>query len=139
MNNSPIVIVEDDKDDCDILISVFKEIGVKNEFRCFTTPIKAIEYLRTTAETPFIIISDINMPEMNGLKFKEVINEDKLIQHKRIPFVLFSTSKENSQIAKAFHLAVQGYFKKPGDLESLKGIARTIVEYWKHSPFHQPD
>ncbi len=137
MNNSPIIIVEDDHDDCELLLEVFREIGVKNQFRCFTTPLPAIDYLRNTTETPFIIISDVNMPMMNGLKFKKVINEDPVISNKRIPFVLLSTSKENKLIEQAFHLSVQGYFQKPDDVESLKGIARAIVEYWKHSPFHQ--
>ena len=137
MNKSPIVIVEDDKEDCDILVEAFHQIGVKNPFRCFTTPLPAIEYLRSTREVPFIIISDMNMPVMNGLAFKNIINEDKTISKKRIPFVFLSTSKENSLIEKAFHLSIQGYFQKPNDVESLKGIARAIVEYWKHSPFHQ--
>ena len=136
MKNSPIVIVEDDKEDCEILLTAFHEIGVKNEFRCFTTPVPAIEYLRNTTEVPFLIISDMNMPVMNGLKFKSIINEDTTISSKRIPFVFLSTSKENNLIEKAFHLSIQGYFQKPNDIESLKGIARAIVEYWKHSPFH---
>lgn len=136
MKNSPIIIVEDDKDDSDLLITVFKEIGVKNQFRVFTTPIPANEYLKTTSETPFIIISDINMPVMDGLKFKEVINEDPVISNKRIPFVLLSTARESTHLEKAFHLAVQGYFQKPDDIESLKGIAKAIVDYWKNSPFH---
>ena len=137
MNNSPIVIVEDDKDDCDILVNAFREIGVKNHIRCFVTPLPAIEYLRSTTEVPFLIISDMNMPLMNGLKFKSIINEDTTINSKRIPFVFLSTSKENNLIEKAFHLSIQGYFQKPNDIESLKGIARAIVEYWKHSTFHQ--
>ncbi len=136
MQNSPIVIVEDDIDDRELLLHVFREIGVLNEFKCFTTPIDAIEYLRKTAQTPFIIISDINMPLMDGLSFKKVINEDSLISRKRIPFVFLSTSRENRLMAAAFNLSIQGYFQKPNDIESLKGIARAIVEYWKHSNFH---
>ena len=139
MNNSPIVIVEDDNDDCEILLQVFTEIGVKNQFRCFANPVKAIEYLRTTTETPFIIISDINMPKMDGLAFKAVINEDKSIHIKRIPFVLLSTSKNNHLIEKAFHLSVQGYFQKPNDAESLKNIARAIIEYWKDGILQPPN
>jgi CheY-like chemotaxis protein len=136
MQNSPIVIVEDDIDDCEMLLHVFREIGVSNEFKCFPSPISAIEYLRNTTQTPFIIISDINMPLMDGLSFKKVINEDSVISRKRIPFVFLSTSRENRLMAAAFNLSIQGYFQKPNDIESLKGIARAIVEYWKHSTFH---
>ena len=132
MLNSPIVIVEDDADDCEILVRVFKEIGVLNEIRCFSHPLKAIEYLRTTTEHPFLIISDINMPVMDGLAFKKVIDLDTTISDKRIPFVFLSTAKENNLIDESFNLSVQGYFQKPNDINSLKEIAHAIVDYWKH-------
>jgi len=135
MTNSPIVIVEDDEDDCEILVDVFKEIGVTNEFRCFLHPVEALAYLKTTTEVPFLIISDINMPLMNGLAFKKVIDLDTTISNKRIPFVFLSTAKENNLIDESFHLSVQGYFQKPNDVNSLKEIAKAIVVYWKYGAF----
>jgi len=135
MKNSPIVIVEDDQDDSDILVKIFREIGVLNEIRCFPNPVKAIEYLRTTTEVPFLIISDINMPLMDGLAFKRVIDEDTVVRNKRIPFVFLSTAKQNNLIDESFHHSVQGYFQKPNDINSLKEIAKTIVMYWKYGAF----
>ena len=135
MKNSPIVIVEDDQDDSDILVKIFREIGVLNEIRCFPNPVKAIEYLRTTTEVPFLIISDINMPLMDGLAFKRVIDEDPIVSNKRIPFVFLSTAKENNLIDESFHRSVQGYFQKPNDINSLKEIAKAIVVYWKYGAF----
>ena len=137
--NNPIVIVEDDEDDCEMLVEAFKEVGVVNQFRCFTNAPDAIEYLRSTVETPFIIISDINMPKINGLKFKSIINQDKEISQKRIPFVFLSTAKKNEFMEKAFKLSIQGYFEKPDDMESLTNIAKAIVEYWKHSKFQEAE
>ena len=139
MTNNPIVIVEDDKDDCEILLTIFKEIGVENDFRCFENAVEAIKYLRTTTEDPFIIISDINIPLMNGIEFKKVIDLDETISKKRIPFVFLSTSKENYLLDECFHLSVQGYFKKPSDLNSLREIAKAIIVYWKHGTIkHNP-
>ena len=135
MKNSPIVLVEDDGDDCEILVKIFKEIGVLNNIRCFPNPVKAIEYLKTTSEVPFLIISDINMPIMDGLAFKRIIDEDPMISSKRIPFVFLSTAKENNLIDESFHHSVQGYFEKPNDVNSLKEIAKAIVVYWKHGAF----
>jgi CheY-like chemotaxis protein len=135
MTNSPIVIVEDDEDDCDLLVEVFKEIGVVNEFRCFSEPLEAIEYLKTTTEVPFIIISDINLPAMDGFKFKKVIDLDTTIRNKRIPFIFLSTVKENNLIDESFHLSIQGYFQKPNDINSLKEIAKAIVVYWQYGAF----
>lgn len=139
MKNSPIVIVEDDGDDCELLLTVFKEVGVQNEFRCFSNPIGAIDYLKSTSEVPFLIISDINMPVMDGLEFKRVIDLDTSIKTKKIPFVFLSTAKANNLIEEAFHLSVQGYFQKPNDIQSFKEIAKAIVLYWQHGAFnHMP-
>ncbi len=135
MSANPIIIVEDDTDDCEMLIETFREIGVMNEFRCFDNPIPALEYLRTTVETPFIIISDLNMPRMNGLTFKRAINEDVEITRRKIPFVIFSTASETTFVDSAYNLAVQGYFKKPADLSALKEIASAIILYWRKSCF----
>ncbi|MDB5203530.1 MAG: response regulator [Ferruginibacter sp.] len=133
MKLSPIVIVEDDNDDCELLMNVFQEIGVQNQFRCFDNPVSALEYLKQTPELPFIIISDISMPKMDGLAFKRVINEDNNLRRKRIPFVFLSTATSEPLLDEAFNLSVQGYFKKPNDINSLKGIALAIVEYWRHN------
>ena len=136
MKHYPIVIVDDDNDDCEMLINSFHEIGVLNEFRCFENPVPALEYLKNTTEVPFIIISDINMPKMNGLLFKKAINEDGSIRKRKIPFVFMSTIKENNLVESAYNLSAQGYFEKPNDSNSLKEIATAIIMYWKNSSFN---
>ena len=136
MTYNPIVIVEDDDDDRELLISIFQEIGVLNEFRCFDNPLPALQYLKNTDEIPFIIISDLNLPKMNGLLFKQAINEDESITKRKIPFVLMSTNKGRQSLELAFNLSVQGYFQKTADIKSLKEIATAIMEYWKKSNFH---
>ena len=133
--SNPIVIVEDDRDDCEMLIETFKEIGVLAEFRCFENGALALDYLRTTNETPFIIISDINMPKMDGLAFKRAIDEDVSLRKRKSPFVFLSTSKEQELLQIAFSMPIQGFFTKPSDFNSLKDIANVILSYWKKSSF----
>lgn len=124
----PIVIVEDDADDCEILIESLHEIGVKNEIKCFKSGIGALEYLRKTSEAPLIIISDINMPGMNGLEFRKSINEDKSLREREIPFVFLSTSKEPGLLKTAFQLGIQGYFQKQTNLTGMKEVVQAIID-----------
>ena len=135
MIQNPIVIVDDDIDDCEILIESLHEIGVENEIRYFKNGAIALEYLRTTTEIPFIIISDINMPEMNGLEFRKYMNEDISLRKRKIPFVFMSTSKEHNLLETAFQLDIQGYFQKANNFKSLKEVAQTIIGYWQKSSF----
>ena len=54
----PIIIIEDDIDDQEILSAVFNELNYKNEIIFFGDGEKALEYLTTTELEPFIIFSD---------------------------------------------------------------------------------
>lgn len=130
MRNFPIVIVEDDKDDCDLIIQALNGVGATNEYRCFSSPVEALAYLRQTTETPFIIISDINLPNMNGLAFKKVINNDEELKSKRIPFVFLSSSAKPYIIDEAYHLSVQGFFQKPSGTATYMEVAQSIMQYW---------
>lgn len=135
MLQNSIVVVDDDADDCEILVASLQDIGVKNEIRCFKNGATALEYLKKANENPFIIISDINMPGMNGLEFKKYINEDASLSKREIPFVFLSTSKEQNLLRTAFQLGIQGYFQKQDDFESMKEVVQAIVGYWKNSSF----
>jgi len=132
MLNSPILIVEDDKDDTELLTMALKAIGIKNEFICFQNPTEALVYLKETKRDTFLIISDVNMPLMNGLEFKKKINEDSVLFSKSIPFVFLSTSASVYIVNEAYSLSIQGYFQKPTNLQSMNNVARSIIDYWSN-------
>ena len=131
--SGPIIIVEDDNDDQEVLKEVFTELQVPNMLRFFSSCIDAFDYLLTTIERPFLIISDINIPAMSGLEFKDKINQHEALRRKNIPFVFFSTTSETTTIAKAYELLAQGYFIKPVKLIDIKETVLKIVDYWKVS------
>ena len=136
MIRGPIIIVEDDKDDQDIYAEAIKAIGVKNKIHFFSEATEALKYLSTTEEQPFIILSDINMPGMNGLDFKKHIHDDPFLRTKGIPFVFISTNASKMSVRHAHALSVQGYFAKPSSMEEIKGMLKKVFEYWqlcKHS------
>ena len=137
MNNFPILIIEDDKDDCDFILEAVTDTGIENKIHCFSSPIPALEYLRTTEEIPLLIICDINLPEMNGLAFKRIINGDALLNNKRIPFVFLSTSSHGYLVDEAFNLSVQGYFKKPQTSNDYRILTKSIIQYWLNSKLPQ--
>lgn len=131
MNLNPIVVVEDDYDDCELLLQALTEAGSTNPFVCFTSGDEALEYLKNTKEEIFLIISDVNMPRMNGLDLKKNINKDHYLNEKNIPFVFLSTSSTWLIVKEAHRLCPQGYFKKPNNISELTDIARNIINYWQ--------
>jgi CheY-like chemotaxis protein len=132
MNKSgPIIIIEDDIDDQDILGEIFKELNYKNELIFFADSIKALAYLTETDIEPFLVLSDINMPKLNGLELREKIHNNEDLRLKSIPYLFFSTSAEQRHVIDAYSRSIQGFFVKPNSYEKLKTIIVKIVEYWQ--------
>lgn len=131
--NEPIILIEDDPDDCDLFINAFNDLGIKNDIKCFADGHKALNYLKTTTDKTLMIISDINMPLMNGLQLLKEINQTEDIRKKRIPFIYFSTSNSPKEINEAYELNCQGYFIKSPSFHNLKIDLSSILHYWKNT------
>ena len=126
----PIIIAEDDKDDCDILVEVFRGLGVKNELKIFEDGEGVLDYLMKTEEKPFLILTDVNLPRMRGTELQKRINENDFLRRKSIPFIFLTTSADPSAIRQAYDQMVQGYFQKEVRFEEVKKTIKLIVDYW---------
>jgi CheY-like chemotaxis protein len=128
--NSPIVLIEDDPDDIEVYEMIFEEFGMKNRLLVFQIAEPALNYLRTTPDSPFLIICDINLPSMNGLVLKRIITMDDMLRKKSIPFVFITTSASKKEIEIAYAETVQGYFVKNDTYDSIKAQLKSILDYW---------
>ena len=126
----PILIIEDDQDDQYLLEEVFSALNIKNELKFFENGHFALEYLQTTKDKPFIILSDVNLPGMSGPDLKRSINENDRLRRKSIPFVFLTTSADPQAVEKAYDLLVQGYFQKANKISELKNMVKMIIDYW---------
>jgi DNA-binding NtrC family response regulator len=132
MNKSgPIIIIEDDIDDEDILAGIFKELNYDNKLIFFGDSVQALEYLTNTDIEPFLVLSDINMPKLNGMELREKIHNNEDLRLKSIPYLFFSTSAEQKHVIDAYSRSIQGFFVKPSNYDKLKSILVKIVEYWQ--------
>jgi CheY-like chemotaxis protein len=132
MISGPIVLVEDDKDDIEIFNEVMKDLKILNRVVPFIHPDDAYDFLDNGSEQPFIIVSDVNLPGMNGLEFKNKLDANERLKKKSIPFIFYSTSVEKRYVTEAYlYLTVQGYFLKKGNYQEIKNQVKTIFEYWK--------
>ena len=111
----PIIIIEDDSDDQDILSEVFKELNYKNELIFFDDGVQALEYLTNTEIQPFLVLSDINMPKLNGMELREKVHNNEDLRLKSIPYLFFTTSAEQKHVIDAYSRSIQGFFVKPNN------------------------
>jgi DNA-binding NtrC family response regulator len=133
MTEGPIVIVDADDKTREFYSDVIKTIDVHSEVRFFEKGQHLLDYLYTTNEKPFIILSEINLPGMNGLEMKERINKDDFLKEKAIPFIFISSNTSAESVRKAYKLNVQGYFEKPRDLAYVEHLMVRIFDYWEMS------
>ncbi|MEO7988059.1 MAG: response regulator [Chryseolinea sp.] len=127
----PIVVIEDDGDDQELLTTVFKELDFKNEIIFFGDGEAALNYLIMSAVEPFLILSDINMPKLNGIELREKIHTNEDLRIKCIPYLFFSTNAEQKHVVDAYSKSVQGFFVKPSSFDKLKRTIKIIIEYWQ--------
>lgn len=130
MKNGPIVLLEDDPDDQEVILDTIKQLGIPNKVEVFGQGTPALEFLYNTNEQPFLIISDVNMPNMNGIQFREEIMKSDYLRGKDVPFVFLSTTSNNLFVRKAHDLGVPGFFQKPDNLKDLKELLGGIYFYW---------
>ncbi len=65
-----------------------------------------------------LILSDINMPVMDGLKFLEMRREENLAQG--VPVVMITTEGNETFVLRAIAAGAQGYICKPFTAEQVK-------------------
>jgi CheY-like chemotaxis protein len=131
VKNGPILIIEDDADDQELLCEVLKELQIPNVLKFFNSCMQAFDYLLTSIEKPFLIISDINIPVMTGLEMCKKIMDHESLRIKGIPFLFLTTTSDRQTITQAYEIPVQGFFVKPSNIQELKNMLKTIIDYWK--------
>lgn len=72
-----IVIIDDDFDDREIFEEILHELGYKNSILHFDDGRAALDFFRETKEDIFIILSDVNMPKIDGIRLREIITADE--------------------------------------------------------------
>lgn len=129
--SGPIIIIEDNAGDQRIFEEIFKKLKFENELLFYDDGIEALEFLNHTNKIPFLVISDINMPKMNGFELRSRIQENKDLSRMCVPFLFFSTGGDKKSVEDAYAMSVQGFFRKPDGIDALEKTLFKIMEYWK--------
>lgn len=90
--NGPIIIIEDNREEREILQTIFKKLNYTNQIIFFTDAEAALEFLNNPNNIPFLILSDIKMPKLTGFQLREKLKTDAALMIKCIPYLFFSTT-----------------------------------------------
>jgi len=85
------------------------------------------EALRLLPRGPYdLVITDINMPDINGLELIQFIRTNE--HHRNTPILLISTQSSARDRSRGLSLGADGYVTKPFAAEELLGAAKTLLE-----------
>ena len=117
-----IMVVDDMATSRGLVINALQQIGIKN----FTYEKDGKAAFTSLSKAPVhLVISDYNMPGMNGLQLLHALRSYKPTS--RIGFIMLTGSAEMGLIEKAGKLGMNNYLKKPFDPPALKACIERVV------------
>ena len=126
MKGLHIVIAEDDIDDGEIVIKSFGKHSLFTKVDWVKNGKELLDYLNDSSPKPDVILTDINMPIMNGIDALEEICETPLL--KNIPIFVYSSTLNPVYEMKCMDLGVKGFLIKPLSLKEFDIIPTKIVD-----------
>ena len=127
----PILLVEDNPMDLDLTLRAFNKKKFSNTIQVARDGEEALAFLARwdAGETmPAVILLDINLPKVNGLEVLQRLKTHPV--YRRIPVVVLTSSRENSDLKTAYDLGVNSYIEKPVSFNKFIEVAEHIELYW---------
>lgn len=128
-----ILIVDDSEDDVILLKEAFGDCPMVQFVGTIEDGEQALQYLRRegefgNAKRPGLVLMDINMPRKNGFEVLAEMRSDVLLSN--VPVVLLTTSKQESDILRAYEGGACSFIAKPVSFDTMKSVARQFALYW---------
>ena len=130
-----ILIAEDSPADAEMAIDALRDARLANPIVHVEDGVEAMDYLLRRGAfanreegLPAELLLDIKMPRMDGLEVLQRIRGDEEL--KRLPVVILSSSREESDLARSWDLGVNAYVVKPVDVDQFFGAVRTLGTFW---------
>lgn len=116
-----VMVIDDDPSMLWFVSDIFSE--TYNVFS-FSNAKEALEHL--ASKLPDLIISDVMMPDIDGILFTQKVKENAMWSH--IPLVLLSARHQSEEQVKGIDAGAEAYVTKPFDEQYLKKIAWRLIQ-----------
>jgi two-component system, chemotaxis family, response regulator Rcp1 len=134
-NGNPleILLVEDNPADVRLTKEAFREGKILNNLVVARDGVEALDVLNGRGKfagvpRPDLILLDLNLPRKDGREVLAEIKSDPSLM--RIPVVVLTTSRAESDILKTYNLHANCYVVKPVDLDQFISVVKSIDNFW---------
>lgn len=131
-----ILLVEDDANDLALALHALREDHVSNKIQVARDGEEALDFLfcrgafqdRDPNHCPKLVLLDLKLPKIGGL---QVLNELRSSPcTKTLPVVILTSSKQEEDLIRSYHLGVNSYIQKPVDFDQFRHIVKHLGYYW---------
>lgn len=131
-----ILLVEDSTSDAKLTIRALQKSNISNSITHLSDGAEALEFIfargkyteRDILNQPKVILLDLKMPKVSGLEVLKEIKSDERTQ--KIPVIIMTSSKEDSDISACYKLGVNSYVVKPVGFDNFSKAVVDIGMYW---------
>jgi len=136
-----VLLVDDSENDALLMRTVFSRAGFVQPLQFAHDGDEAIAYLRGDGvygdrnrhPLPTTMLLDLNMPRRNGFEVLAWIRQQPDLKRLRVD--ILSASSRPQDIERAYDLGANSYLVKPGNLDGLLHMAKTLVAWLKLGHF----
>lgn len=129
-------MADDDADDRLLAKDALAECDLAYDLHFVENGEELLDYLQrqgkyqqvVSAPRPGLILLDLNMPRKDGREALREIKADPEL--KKIPVVILTTSKADTDISRIYDLGANSFISKPVTFESLVKVMKTLGTYW---------
>ena len=130
-----ILLAEDSPADAELALEALRSAHLANAIVHVEDGVDCLDYLHGRGAwagrppvDPAVVLLDIKMPRVDGLEVLTEMRADERLR--RIPVVVLSSSREESDLARSWDLGVNAYVIKPVDVEQFFEAVRTLGQFW---------
>ena len=128
-----ILLVEDNEGDILLTKDAFEERKIVTDLSIVKNGGDAVDFLFKTgkftdADTPDLILLDINLPVKSGHEVLEIIKKDPEL--KKIPVIMLTTSGNKKDVDRAYENHSNSYVVKPLEMDDFLTAILKIEEFW---------
>jgi CheY-like chemotaxis protein len=134
-NLRPILLAEDNPNDVELTLSALRDANLVNEIVVVNDGAAALDWLHRRGDyagqppvTPAVVILDLKMPKVDGLEVLRQIRADPALHI--LPVVILTSSREESDLVKGYHLGVNAYVVKPVEFEDFISAVSQLGVFW---------
>ncbi|MCI2263156.1 response regulator [Xanthomonas indica] len=130
-----ILLAEDSPADAEMAVDALRDARLANPIVHVEDGVEAMDYLLRRGAyadreegLPAVLLLDIKMPRLDGLEVLKLVRSDESL--KRLPVVILSSSREESDLARSWDLGVNAYVVKPVDVDQFFTAVKTLGTFW---------